>query len=303
MRAEQVDIAHPHTPKICLFLGLPAKLLGKKVVTLEGDPVTEAALMPFGRRLGVRFAWWMSRKIANRICPNSLWLEKKVRERHREISHKTTFIHNPIDYDRFATADGSGVKEELKIDGLMVLTLACLDPAKGLDVLLKAVPEVLKKHSNVTFVVAGDGPSRKSLQHLAEQSDVCKNVMFLGFRGDAERLTAACDVVLLPSRYDPFGLQAEGGATAKPAVVTDAGGLPEIVQNESTGYVVPVDEPEALANAVLRLLESTPLRTSFGHSARRRVENLFTPSGTAKKIETMYRTILVAEPCMLPAHH
>ena len=293
IRTERISIVHPHTPKICLFLGIPAKLLGKKVVlTLEGDPIAEADQTPFVTRLSIRFVWWLSRKIADRVCPNSLWLEKKVKERHRDITSKTSYVHNPIDYDRFATADGSSVKEELGVDGPMVFTPARLHPAKGLDILLKAIPEVLKKNPNVTFVIAGQGPQKESLQHLIQQFGLSKNVIMLGFRVDTDKLTAACDLLLLPSRYEPFGMPAaEAGASSKPTVVTNTGGLPEIVQNETTGYVVPVDKPEALAHAVLRLLESPAARTRLGASAKKRVESLFTPSATAKKIETIYNQV------------
>ena len=72
---------------------------------------------------------------------------------------------------------------------------------------------------------------------------------------------------------------------------TNTGGLPEIVQNELTGYVVTIVEPEALAHAVLRLLESPSMRTSFGSLAKRRVESLFAPALTAKKIETIYNQV------------
>ena len=275
-----IDIAHPHNPKDGFILGLMAKVLRRRVVfTVEGDPLYEASFISIGfmRRFLLSAFWFISLRAADLVSPCSHWLEGLIKERYK-VGVKARSIHNPIDWDRFVKAKGSHVKERLGVKGFMVFTAARLAHVKGLETLIKAVPHILKEKPDVFFILAGDGPLRKDLEKLAEELHVERHVIFLGFRDDVERFMAACDVVVLPSVYEPFGMPiAEAGACRKPIIVSNVGGLPEIVKDGATGFIVPPGDHVRLAEAILKLLKNPEMMERIGEAGYRQVEALFTP--------------------------
>ncbi len=289
-----MEIVHPHTPKTCALIGLLGKALRRKVVlTLEGDPLEEIRYLKLRGRVLGKAAWLLSLSIADALCPCSKWLANVIVKRHGEVKGRVTTVHNPIDFDRFEGAKGEGVKEELGVKGLMVLTPARLEPVKGVDVLIKAAKEVVKRFSNAYFVVAGDGPLREGLRRLAEELGVANNVIFTGFRGDVERLIAACNVLVLPSTYEPFGMPAaEAGACRKPVVASDVGGLREIVRHGETGFKIPPRDHKAMAETIVKLLEDAGLREQMGLAGYRSVKSSFTPERVARRTLKVYAGLM-----------
>jgi glycosyltransferase involved in cell wall biosynthesis len=108
------------------------------------------------------------------------------------------------------------------------------------------------------YLIAGDGPQTTQLQQLAHQLDLDGTVRFLGVRKDISVLNRLLDVFVLPSREEacPMALL-EAMAAGKAAVATAVGGTPEVVTHEVDGWLVPPDDPEALSQALLMLLEDS----------------------------------------------
>lgn len=158
--------------------------------------------------------------------------------------------------------------------GRIVGVLGRLDAQKGQDVLLRAVPEVVKKHGDVHFVIAGDETAGESgfkayLQRLCNDLGIEQYVRFLPFTNDVPRLMAAFDVFALPSFSETYGLVVvEAMAMERPIVATNAGGLPEIITNGKTGLLVEPRDSNAVARAIHRVLSDAALRLSLGRSAR-----------------------------------
>ena len=101
---------------------------------------------------------------------------------------------------------------------------------------------------------------------------------------------AACDLVVVPSRYESFGLTAlEAMIFAKPCVASDAGGLGEVVTDSDTGLLTPPGDPAALTAALLRLVRDPGLRQAMGAAARRRYEAQFTAAAMARSVEAWVR--------------
>jgi glycosyltransferase involved in cell wall biosynthesis len=119
-------------------------------------------------------------------------------------------------------------------------------------------------------------------------------VHFLGHRDDVPEILAALDVLVhVPSAPEPFGrVVAEAMAVGKPVVAARAGGLPEIVEHEVTGLLVPPGDPSACAAAVLRLLADPALRARLGTAGRRRAEERFDPAAHAERVVAAYREVL-----------
>lgn len=147
---------------------------------------------------------------------------------------------------------------------------------KGVEVLIKAMPRILARNPAVKAVISGKGPMLPHLKEQAQALGVAESVVFTGFITDRERnrLFASCDVAVFPSLYEPFGIVAlEAMAAGVPVVVSDVGGMAEVIAHGKDGLKCPPGNHEALADAVLRLLSNRGLRkTLAGHGKKKAVE-------------------------------
>ena len=129
---------------------------------------------------------------------------------------------------------------------------------KGLDILMGAVPMILAKHPEAKFVVTGDGYLKPKCEELARQNAPEGKVLFTGYVDDdtLKKLMRVASVIVVPSRYEPFGIVAlESMAARTPVVVADTGGLGEIVEHDKTGIKVWVDNSESVAWGVNYVLD------------------------------------------------
>jgi len=141
--------------------------------------------------------------------------------------------------------------------GRVLLALSRLHPKKGLDTLLQA----LQNLPDCYLWLAGDGPLRQELMDLAIHLGVSERVRFLGWRTDRAALLRAADVCVLPSRYEPFGtVILEAWAAHIPLVACRSAGPAAHVEDGKNGLLVPIDDHEALAKALRRMLDDDDLR-------------------------------------------
>lgn len=162
---------------------------------------------------------------------------------------------------------------------------------KGVDVLLRSFPTVLKNHKAVLNII-GTGSRLAQYQRMAEKLGVSEQVRFLGFVEHQEmpRHYQQTDLFVLPSRRESFGLVlAEAMACGLPVVATAAGAIPEVVQDGMTGILVPPDDPEALAHAVNSLLDDPEKMKTMGTGGAQRVRERFTWDKVAERILARYR--------------
>ena len=134
---------------------------------------------------------------------------------------------------------------------------------KGIDVLLRAFALVRDRDPELRLVLAGDGPLRSGLEEIAASLKIADKVDFLGQQGRTQvaNLLHACEVFVLPSRSEPFGIVlVEAMACKKPIVATTAGGIPEIIENRRNGILVRPNDDNALAEALVTGLEDSDLR-------------------------------------------
>jgi glycosyltransferase involved in cell wall biosynthesis len=194
---------------------------------------------------------------------------------------KIEVIRNSIPIDRYAAAP-----ERVPTEGDFVfLTVARLDAQKGLDVLLRAAPQVDGAH----FVIAGGGVER---ERLARQADGEK-VDFLGPRQDVPALLAAADAFVLPSLFEgtPLALL-EAMAATKPIVATAIPGIEELVSANDSALLVPPGDSDALAAALRRIVAEPELRERLATRARCRVEAEFEIEANTRRVMNVYDELL-----------
>ena len=205
---------------------------------------------------------------------------------------KVSVLPNPVDADDVQPKRAAAeVRAEMGVaDGVQVVgSFAHLSEKKGWRDLLESVPAILSGRPDTQFWWAGDGPLRAELEGRAKELGVERSIRFLGFRSDVADLMNAMDFMALPSHREPFGLvYVEAALLGKPSVACDAGGAPEVVVNGETGILVPPRDSEAIAAAILRLLNDDSARLRMGEAAKVRALELFGWEKFLDDLEAIY---------------
>jgi glycosyltransferase involved in cell wall biosynthesis len=162
---------------------------------------------------------------------------------------------------------------------------------KGVDVLLRAFAQVERQHPTVKLILAGDGPDRAALMHLAKSLGL-QRVMFLGWRTDAGNILADINLLVVPSRWEGFGLVAlEAMAMGKPVAASRVSALPEIVVPEETGLLLTPGSVEEVANAMMTILSDPKRAARMGRAGKDRVLKEFPVERMARRTAELYRSL------------
>ena len=181
---------------------------------------------------------------ADRVIAVSVSTQSEIRRMYEVPESKTSVVYNGVSAHRFdIDVDPGAVKRRLGIGPMDPTVLFCgrLTHQKGPDILLEAIPSILKHRAGAKFVFAGDGDMRGALEARARHLGVVPAVRFLGTRSgdDLVSLFKMADTVCVPSRNEPFGIVVlEAWSARKPVVVTQCGGPNEYVRHEETGLKI-----------------------------------------------------------------
>ncbi len=215
---------------------------------------------------------------------------------------KIRVIRNGVDPAEF-TPDRRGgrggvVARELGIDDhdRVVGILAVLREEKDHATFLRAGAQIVREVPDTRLLVVGDGPLRPELEDLAHDLGLGDRVIFAGMRSDVDEILRIVDAVVLSSytvECFPFAILEAMGA-AVPSVCTCVGGLPELVEDGVTGYLVPPSDPRGLAEGVVRLLTEPGAVGRMGDAARRRLEERFTLERSVRETERVLEELVAA---------
>lgn len=186
------------------------------------------------------------------------------------ISNKTRICWNSVDINRFSPNNENSFKEEYRLtDKPIVLFVGNLIKRKNVESLLES-----KKISNSDYylVIVGDGPLFKKLTKKVEEENI-RDVIFTGSRNDVETIIPSCDVLVLPSFSESFGLVLiEALACGKPVIGSNVGGITEII-NDDVGLLVNPNKISSVASAIDRVINDDELRNFLSSNARDRAIN------------------------------
>ncbi len=280
IRRIQPTILHAHL----FHANLPGRILGR----LAGVPIvicTEHS-MALESELRYRLNRWTI-GLVDRVVAVS------ANVRDFCISHiglppeKVTLIYNGIELpaDPRISPEMARAILGLPSKGKVLGAVSRLDPAKGIDVLIRAMPCV----ENATLVIVGDGAERAFLEELARELGVSGRILWAGYRPDVHKLLPAFDVFVQPSRFEGLPTTViEAMAAGLPVVATAVGGTPEVVEDGVTGLLVPPADPAALAQAINHLLGDPPLRLALGRAGRERAAKQFSVEQMVRQTEALY---------------
>jgi glycosyltransferase involved in cell wall biosynthesis len=203
----------------------------------------------------------------------------------RRLGARTAVVMNGVPaphLDQDARAE-LGLPEDVFVVG----GIGRLTRQKGWDVLCEAAEKVRRKRPDIVFVVIGDGEERSRLASLPS----CTNVRFFGYRRSASSLLSAFALLAVPSRYESFGRSAvEAMLAGVPVVASAVQALPEVLDDDAV--LVPPEDADALATAVLALAEDEPARQAMAAAARARAESLFGVERMARETADAYDILI-----------
>jgi glycosyltransferase involved in cell wall biosynthesis len=180
-----------------------------------------------------------------------------------------------------------------------ITAVGTLHPRKGYETLLAAMPYIKQALPRARCQIIGgewgDGSYGRHLRTLSQQLGVDQHVDFLGHRTDVAALLADSQVMAIPSRQETFGMVAlEGMHAGKPVVAHRTGGLADIIVHGETGFLVPSDQPDLLAAALVCVLQNPVLARQFGHKGRERAHAQFSAAQMASQFAALYAEVLHA---------
>jgi glycosyltransferase involved in cell wall biosynthesis len=208
-------------------------------------------------------------------------------------------IHNGIDLADWkpgprdpAVLAELGIPEEAPVVGI----LAMLRPEKDHATFLRAARLVLERLPEARFLIVGDGPERPGLEALAAELGVDASVIFTGRRSDVPRLLTVFDVSVLASvTVETFPMSfLEAMAMERPLVATRVGGVPEMIEEGANGFLVPLRDERALADAITAVVADRPTARRMGAASRAIVERKFTVQRMVRETERYLDSFLHA---------
>ena len=284
LRSERVGIVHGY-----LYLG---NILGILAGKLAGAPILIAGKRSLDRypRRAQLYPTRLANRFAHRILCNAEAVRQFVLEEERPAPGKLVVIPNGIRLPATAPAPArlAGVPEGARVVG----TIGRLTWKKAYGDFLEAARRVRTARSDVEFVIVGEGPLRAELEARALRLGIRDHIHFLGEVHDVRALLQSFDVFALSSVIEGMpNVLLEALAAEKPAVVTSAGGMPEIVIHEETGLLVPPAAPSVLAAELLRLLARPEDCVRFGKAGRRLVERRFSAAAMIASYAGLYEEL------------
>jgi glycosyltransferase involved in cell wall biosynthesis len=212
---------------------------------------------------------------------------------------KLSVIPNGIEFSRFSGNPEAVDRERFGVPetAFLLAGVGSLIKRKGWDIALHALA---KLDATAHLCIAGDGPDHGLLLALAASLGIENRVHLLGNIDNPAALYRAADVLVMPSRMEAFGLVAiEAAYFSLPVVATAVGGVGEVVQDGATGLLVPTEDLEALARAILSLKNDLMLKCSLGNAAHARALSEFSARIMAEKFERAYAALHRSKPRLI----
>ena len=211
---------------------------------------------------------------------------------------QTVTVHEGIDVDHVVAAPPVNVHEAfwLPHHAPVVGNVAALVPHKGQRYLIDAAHLVVQEVPDARFIILGEGELREHLERQVREHHLEKHVLLPGFRTDVLGCIKGVDVFVMSSVTEGLGTSLlDAMACARPIVATEAGGIPEIVEDGVNGLLVPPRDAPALAAAIVRALRDQTLRERMGKAGFERVNERFTVERMVEQTGAVYHRLVSAQ--------
>jgi glycosyltransferase involved in cell wall biosynthesis len=281
------DIVHAHDPHGVAMAGLALSMSTQ----LAKPPLVAARRVDFHLR-GSSLSRWKYRQVDCFLCASDAIRQMLISD--GVPAARAVTVHEGIDLERVEAAPPANLHAELWLPhhAPIVGNVAALVPHKGQRHLIEAARLVLPQVPDARFVIAGEGELRPALERQIKDHHLEKHVLLAGFRPDVLSLHKAFDIFVMSSVTEGLGTSLlDAMAAGKPVVATTAGGIPEVVVDGETGFLVPPRDHDAMAGAIVKLLKDEALRHRMGEAGRARVRTIFSAERMVQETLRVYQRV------------
>ena len=295
----KIDIFHAHDWLVATAgIGLKHVFREPFLATMHSTEI--------GRRNGIHFDYermiheteaWLTYEAWKVICCSD-YMVSHVRWAFGLPPDKLIMISNGVNAEAFAKYENEDLSQFRSKFALpeekIVLFVGRLVYEKGVHVFVNAAPKVLEKE-NAKFIIVGNGYMKDQLSSVVKALGLAHKVLFTGFVDDEtlRKLQKCADVSVVPSLFEPFGIVAlEAMAAKSPVVVSDAGGLPEIVDHDVDGVRTYAGNPESLAWGITRVLADDAYANRLRQNALKKIREKYNWNQIAQQTKSIYETVL-----------
>ncbi len=291
------DIVHSHVTWSIPWQVLGARLAGIRPIVFTQQNEYQCWKSNKWTRLRMIAYYWLSRPFISAYTA----ITEQVRRSFAEVvlRPRSDFqvIYNSVDVSVFKPAPQrrQRARAEMGIGpGKYVIgTVASLSEQKGHVYLLETARLIAGMEPDIHFVLIGDGDLRRSLEDEARNSGLESVVTFLGHRTDVDKLYHGFDCFVLPSLWEGLGIVLlEAMACGVPIVATHVGGIPEVLDNDRCGMLVPPRDPHTLAEAILAVRRDSRQAKSFAENGRARAVECFSLDAILRQYMAIYEKVL-----------
>jgi glycosyltransferase involved in cell wall biosynthesis len=288
---KKTDILHTHGFKENFIGGIAAKLCLLKAVvrTHHGQAMLKSK--------GLN--GWIEKINAHLLTKHHISVSEDLREFLKKNGYeqsKITMIHNGIDFERMDLGKGSDfLRKDFNIgENITVIgTIGRMEAIKGHKYFIEGAGLILEKEKNVCFVIVGDGALMEEMRNYAEKLNITQQIRFAGFRHDSLNCLNMFDIFALTSLHEGIPITLlEAMSLGKPIVATNVGGIPEVIENNYSGVLIPPEDPYSFAEACVRLANDSSLRERLSVKARAEVRRRFSLETNILQTIQLYKSLI-----------
>ncbi|QEF98720.1 Putative glycosyltransferase EpsD [Stieleria maiorica] len=292
IRRGKYDLVHTHNSKGGILGRLAAWICRTPIIihTIHGFAF-HSSETPWRRKLFIHLERWAA-KVTDRLIVISQPLQDwglRVGIGHED---QYTKIYSGIEIDKFkCDCDQTDLRKSLGLrqDDLVIGLVAKLWDGKGHAVAINALSKLVRSYPSAKLVIVGEGYLRDELETQTSDLKLQDHVVFTGFRSDIPNLNAMFDIAILASDFEGMGrVLLEAMVMGRPVVASDVGGIPDVVDDGTTGILVPPGNIDELAGALATLLADPTLREKMGRAAYARITQKFSSETMVRQIRDVY---------------
>jgi glycosyltransferase involved in cell wall biosynthesis len=298
------DVVHAHDPHGVAMAAFALSITAGGTRTRNPEPETRNPGKPplvAARRVdfhlrGNSFSKWKHRQVDCYVAASDAIREMLIAD--GVPKSRAVTVHEGIDVDHVVAAPPVDVHQAffLPHGAPVVGNVAALVPHKGQRYLIEAAHLVVQEIPDARFIILGEGELRDPLEHLVREHHLEKHVLLPGFRTDVLGCIKRFDLFVMSSVTEGLGTSLlDAMACARPIVATRAGGIPEIVEDECNGLLVPARDAASLAGAIVRALKDESLRRRLGDAGFARVRERFTVERMVNETAAVYERLCNAK--------
>lgn len=284
IKKEKFTVVHTHTMRDHILSASAVKLL-KGVIEIRTQHIHFPEVLQF-----------FLRHLYNNWTDMTICVSHYIRkdmERHGIKTGKLMVKYNGIDLKKYEfDRNKPSFRQEMGFSdsNILIGCIGSLMKKKGQEFIIKAMPGVLEKFPASGLIIVGSGKDREYFREIANELSIADKVIFTGIRHDIPRILDSLDCAVVPSVWqDPCPLSVmEAMYAGVPLIASRVGGIPEEIDDDVTGIIIPPGDVDAIEKSILKLLDSPEKAKDMAKSARKKVIENFTLEKMCKNVLEIY---------------